>query len=105
MQLVNIGEKLKTLSLNKNLTKKQIVDRIGLAISAISSYESGMRYPSYETLIKLARIFLNYAYMQKRQYLFIGTAVYIISFLVFVSILQTLFFLLCFHKILVSSVI
>lgn len=103
--MVNIGEKLKTLSLNKNLTQKQIVDRIVLAISAISSYESGMRYPSYETLIKLARIFLNYAYMQKRQYLFIGTAVYIISFLVFVSILQTLFFLLCFHKILVSSVI
>lgn len=31
--------------------------RIGLAISAVSSYESGSRYPSFETLIKLARIF------------------------------------------------
>ena len=54
---MNMGEKLKTLRLNRNLTQKQIADRIGLAISAISSYESGMRYPSYETLIKLARIF------------------------------------------------
>ena len=32
-------------------------NRIGLAISAVSSYESGSRYPSYEALIKLARIF------------------------------------------------
>ena len=54
---MNMGEKLRTLRLNRNLTQKQIADRIGLAISAISSYESGMRYPSYETLIKLARIF------------------------------------------------
>ena len=54
---MNMGEKLRTLRLNRNLTQNQIADRIGLAISAISSYESGMRYPSYETLIKLARIF------------------------------------------------
>ena len=48
-----------TLSLRteKKLTQKQVADRIGLAISAVSSYESGSRYPSYEALIKLARIF------------------------------------------------
>lgn len=39
------------------LTQKQVADRIGLAISAVSSYESGTRYPSYETLIKLSRMF------------------------------------------------
>lgn len=55
--MVNMGEKLKALRLEKNLTQKQVADRIGLAISAVSSYESGMRYPSYEALIKLARIF------------------------------------------------
>lgn len=54
---MNMGEKLKALRLEKNLTQKQVADRIGLAISAVSSYESGMRYPSYEVLIKLARIF------------------------------------------------
>ena len=39
------------------MTQKQVADRIGLAISAVSSYEAGTRYPSYEVLIKLARIY------------------------------------------------
>lgn len=52
-----MGEQLRALRLERNLTQKQVADRIGLAISAVSSYESGMRYPSYEALIKLARIF------------------------------------------------
>ena len=55
--MVNMGEKLKSLRIEKNLTQKQVADRIGLAISAVSSYESGTRYPSYDVLIKLARIF------------------------------------------------
>lgn len=57
IQLVNMGEKLKTLRLEKKLTQKQVADRIGLAVSAVSSYESGSRYPSYEALVKLAHIF------------------------------------------------
>ena len=47
---MNLGEKLKQLRLEKNLTQKQLADRLGVAISAISSYES-------DTLIKYARIF------------------------------------------------
>lgn len=39
------------------LTQKQVADRIGVATSAVSSYESGSRYPSYDVLIKLARLF------------------------------------------------
>lgn len=57
VQLVNMGEKLKSLRIEKKLTQKQIAERVGLAISAISSYESGTRYPSYDVLIKLAQIF------------------------------------------------
>lgn len=52
-----MGDKLKSLRLKKKLTQKQVADRIGLAISAVSSYESGSRYPSYEVLVQLARIF------------------------------------------------
>lgn len=52
-----MGEKLYSLRIEKKLTQKQLAARIGLAISAVSSYESGSRYPSFETLIKLARIF------------------------------------------------
>lgn len=55
--MVNMGNKLKTLRIQKNLTQKQVANRIGLAISAVSSYEAGTRYPSYEVLIKLARIY------------------------------------------------
>lgn len=54
---MNMGEKLKSLRIEKKLTQKQVADRIGLAISAVSSYESGTRYPSYDVLVKLARIF------------------------------------------------
>lgn len=52
-----MGEKLKSLRIEKKLTQKQVAERIGLAVSAISSYESGTRYPSYDSLIKLACIF------------------------------------------------
>ena len=52
-----MGEKLRSLRIEKKLTQKQVADRIGLAISAVSSYESGSRYPSYDALIKLSRIF------------------------------------------------
>ena len=54
---MNMGTKLRTLRTENNLTQKQVADRIGLAIIAVSSYESGTRYPSYEALIKLSRIF------------------------------------------------
>lgn len=49
-----MGEKLKQLRQNKKMTQKQVADRLGLAVS---SYESGTRYPSYEALIKLAAMF------------------------------------------------
>ena len=55
--MVNMGDKLHSLRTEMKLTQKQVADRIGLAISAGSSYESGTRYPSYETLIKLSRMF------------------------------------------------
>lgn len=54
---MNMGEKLRSLRTEMKLTQKQVADRIGLAISAVSSYESGTRYPSYETLVKLSRMF------------------------------------------------
>ncbi len=55
--MVNFGDKLKHLRIEKNLTQKQLAERIGLATSAISSYESGNRYPTYDVMAKFARIF------------------------------------------------
>lgn len=55
--MVNLGQKLKILRLQHNLTQKQVAKRVGLAPSAISSYESGDRYPNYSTLGKLATLY------------------------------------------------
>lgn len=49
-----MGKKLKKLRIERNLTQKQVAERVGVAISAISSYESEVRYPSYAVLVKLA---------------------------------------------------
>ncbi len=55
--MVNFGEKIKKLRKEKKLTQKQLADLAGVAVSAISAYESGNRYPSYEVLINLSHIF------------------------------------------------
>lgn len=57
VQLVNMGEKLRALRIENKMTQKQVADRIGLAVSAVSSYEAGSRYPSYNVLVTLARMF------------------------------------------------
>lgn len=55
--LLNMGKRLKELRTERKLTQQQLASQIGLATSAISSYESGNRYPSYEVLIKYSKIF------------------------------------------------
>ncbi|MGN0369402.1 MAG: helix-turn-helix domain-containing protein [Butyrivibrio sp.] len=55
--MINMGERLKNLRIKNNLTQQQLAELIGLANSAISSYESGYRYPSYDVLIKYTHIF------------------------------------------------
>ena len=49
--------KLKKLRISSNLTQTQVAKRIGIVVSAVSSYESGTRFPSLEMLIKLAALF------------------------------------------------
>lgn len=55
--MVNMGRRLKLLRKQNKLTQKQVAERTGLAVSAISSYESGARFPTYQTLIKLASMY------------------------------------------------
>lgn len=55
--MVHFGERIKKLRIERNLTQKQLAEMAGVAISAISSYESGNRYPSYDVLISFSRIF------------------------------------------------
>lgn len=55
--MVNTGERLKTLRIENGLTQKQVAERVGVAVSAISSYEGGIRLPSYGVLIKLSKLY------------------------------------------------
>ncbi len=54
---MNFGDKLKQLRTGQKLTQQQLADRIGVAKSVVSYYESGDRYPSYDVLIRIAKIF------------------------------------------------
>lgn len=57
VKLVNFGNRLKTLGIKKKLTQQQLADLLGLTKSVISAYENGLRYPAYDVLIKISRIF------------------------------------------------
>ena len=54
---MNFGNRLKTLRIKRKLTQQQLADLLGLTKSVISAYENGLRYPAYDVLIKIARIF------------------------------------------------
>lgn len=54
---MNFGDKLKALRTSQKLTQQQLADRIGVAKSVVSYYESGDRYPSYDVLVKIAHVF------------------------------------------------
>lgn len=54
---MNFGIKLKALRTSQKLTQQQLADRIGVAKSVVSYYESGDRYPSYDVLVRIAHVF------------------------------------------------
>ena len=55
--MVDFGNKIKTLRQQNGLTQAQLAERLGLTKSVISAYETGLRMPSYDILISLARVF------------------------------------------------
>ena len=54
---MNFGEKLKMLRTGQKLSQRELAERLGVAKSVISYYESGDRYPSYDVLVKMAHLF------------------------------------------------
>lgn len=55
--MVDFGNILKTLRLKKNMTQAQLAQKLGLTKSVISAYENGLRLPSYDILINIAKIY------------------------------------------------
>lgn len=50
----SLGEKLKSARVNRNLTRKQVAELVGVTASVIGHYETGERMPSVPILLKLA---------------------------------------------------
>ncbi len=55
--MVDFGNRVKTLRKKNNYTQSQLAERLGVTKSVISAYETGLRMPSYDILISLARVF------------------------------------------------
>lgn len=55
--MVELGGKLRALRRAKGLTQKQLADQLGMTKSVISAYETDLRSPSYDVLIRIASIF------------------------------------------------
>ena len=56
-EMVDFGARLRMLRQAKNITQKQLADQLRLTKSVISAYETDLRLPSYDILIKLSAIF------------------------------------------------
>jgi transcriptional regulator with XRE-family HTH domain len=55
--MLNFGTRLKTLRTESNYTQSQLAQKLSVTKSMISAYETGIRLPSFETLILISQIF------------------------------------------------
>ena len=55
--MVDLGRRLKELRNKRKLTQQQVAERIWVSKAMVSAYELSIRTPSYEVLIKLAKLF------------------------------------------------
>lgn len=57
MRMIDFGKRLKALRQKRDITQLQLANSLGVTKSVISAYETGLRYPGYDILIKIARHF------------------------------------------------
>lgn len=55
--MVDFSVRLKQLRNDKHLTQAQVAERIGVTASMISAYESDLKQPALETVIRIANLF------------------------------------------------
>lgn len=55
--MVDFGNTLKALRLRESMTQAQLAQKLGVTKSVISAYETGLRLPSYDVLIHIAKIY------------------------------------------------
>lgn len=52
-----LGEKIKELRIEENLSQKQLAEKLNVTQAAVSKYESNAKHPSYEVLVAIADFF------------------------------------------------
>lgn len=55
--IADFSSRLRKLRLNKGLRQEQVAKLVGVNKSAISTYESGTRQPSFDILVRLANLY------------------------------------------------
>lgn len=55
--MIELGTRIKALRTARRMTQAEFAERINVTKSAVSAYENGSRLPSYDVLIKIARLF------------------------------------------------
>ena len=57
MTYCSFGENLKNLRKGRGMTQSELGSKIGLSKAVISKYETGLGYPSFDVLIRIAKFF------------------------------------------------
>ncbi|MGM9590418.1 MAG: helix-turn-helix domain-containing protein [Faecousia sp.] len=66
--MVDFSQRLKQLRRDKHLTQAQVAERIGVTASMVSSYETDIRLPSFEVMIRIADLFgVTVDYLVRRE--------------------------------------
>ena len=55
--MVDFSLRLQQLRLDKHMTQAQVAERIGVTASMVSSYETDIRLPSFEVMVRIADLF------------------------------------------------
>lgn len=55
--VIDLAVRLRQLRIDKHLRQEQVADLIGVSKAAISAYETDIRQPSYDILIRLANLY------------------------------------------------
>ena len=58
---MNVGENIRKIRKDKNISRKELANRIGYSVYAIEKYEQGQRNPSINALIDISKA-LNVTY-------------------------------------------
>ena len=55
--MIDLGNRIKTLRLERHMTQEQLAKQLKVTKSVVSAYEASSRCPSYEVLIRISKVF------------------------------------------------